>query len=207
MTETEKPDRFYVDVTIHDHESGARRSVTSTITEDGDLAEELLEAVLAVAATVGHRDHLLAHVAELAGRHATTSDKDALLGVVLRSLYRQPNVVAVGVETGRTDELDRVVGLLDEADWLQGREPHERVEALLDAARTGQGLSAEVPHRTDSPSSAERKAEDAPEPMPRSLAEQEGEDPADDKSFLGPRAARPVRDVHLPEPEPAESGV
>jgi hypothetical protein len=217
MTETEnKPDRFYVDVTVHDYVSGARRSVNSTITEDGDLAEELLDAVVAVATAVGHRGHMLGHL-EAMGKASIAAGKRDVLRALLENL--PSHVVAVDVKTDRTEELDQVVALLDGADWLRGRDPRERVGQLLSILRVVREWEEKNPHEKvevwKDAARAKRDAEDAPEPaaepMPRSLAEPAGEDPADDGSFLGPRASRPrpVRDVHLPEPdsEPAESGV
>lgn len=177
----EKPDRWYVSVDLWDHETGTRRSADATITEGGDLAEEALDAVMAVMVRAGQHEHFMTHVETLA---AERSDG-------------RPSAVLLEVKCGRhrdAEVLDRLVGVMDDAGWMKGAEvgPVARVRALLDLVASAEPMRA-APVTSDG---------DAEEGLPRTLREPAGEDPADEapETFRG----RPVEQVDLPDPEPAE---
>lgn len=180
MTTTESPDRWYVNVDLWDHRTGTRRSADATITEDGDLAEEALDAVMAVMVRADQHERFLAYAENLAAAHGGGDGRAAAL--------------VLEVKCGRhrdAEVLDRVVTLMDEADWMPTAEggPVARVAALLELVRSAE------PMRPGPASESGEESAGAGD-LPRSLGEPVGEDPADEAGATW--RGRPVEQVDLP---------
>lgn len=181
MSEQEaKRDRWYFDVTIHDEQTGARRSANSYVVDGTDPAGELLNVLMSAATSADLGTAVVRHMEQTVG------------GDIVFDMR-------CGTDHGAAANLERITALLDRFDWMNGAPPLARVEAL--AKLTGRTPRDERPdgdHAEAAPAGSEPAAADDPEDrdLPRSLSDPEGDDPADaaDGTYRG----RLVQDVELP---------
>lgn len=184
MSEQEtKTDRWYFDVTIHDEKTGARRSANSYVVDGADPADELLNVLMSAATSADLGTAVVRRMEQTVG------------GDIVFDMR-------CGADHGAAANLERITALLDRFDWMNGATPLARVDALVRlTGRTPREEQPDGERAEPEPAPAEEPepvAAEGPEDgeLPRSLAEPEGEDPADEapETFRG----RPVRDVDLP---------